>query len=147
MRSGERAGANALAFCYGVNMKEITNPGWRRLEDGTLVGKNGKKIGRHSKKDLANKTKEDIRTLYNRAFDEHSDVFFMALFEQVKKGNISADLIKYLLDQRIGKPMQTVGGDVQAPISVVVRRGSDMPQQVSDPVIIAAVSESTGSDD
>ncbi len=106
-----------------MEIKEI--PGWKQLEDGRFVSKNGKKIGRPSKKDLAGRTKEDIRSLFNKSFDEHSDVFFMALFEQVKKGNISADLIKYLLDQRIGKPMQTVGGDVQAPITVVVKRGAD----------------------
>lgn len=89
-------------------------------ENGVAVSQNGKKIGRPKKVELPKLSKVELRELYNRAFDENAPELFSILFEQAKSDK---DLLKFAIEQRIGKAAQVVSGDEQSPLTVVVRRG------------------------
>ena len=91
-------------------------------ENGVSVSQHGKKIGRPKKLETAKLSKSAMRELYNAAFDRNAPEIFSVLFELAQSDK---DLLKFVVEQRIGKPAQTVSGDEQAPLTVIVRRGMD----------------------
>lgn len=102
-----------LQIAIGVNGKKVTQ--------------NGKPMGRPAKAvkpalSGVSLTKAQMRELYNAAFDSNAEDVFRLLFEMAKTDK---DLLKYVVDQRLGKAAQQVSGDESAPITVIVRRGLD----------------------
>ncbi len=108
---------------------------WRFITKGVVkqwVGKNkeGKKInhkgqvlGRPKKTLPVKLTKSQTRELFSQIFDLNAPEMFRIAFELAKTDK---DMLKYLIDHRLGKPATTIAGDESAPLTLIVRRGTDV---------------------
>jgi hypothetical protein len=95
--------------------------------EGITVTHNGKKFGRPSKKKgktpTVTLTKTQTRELFSQIFDLNAPEIFRIAFELAQTDK---DMLKYLIDHRLGKPATTIAGDESAPLTLIVRRGTDI---------------------
>jgi hypothetical protein len=91
---------------------------------GVTVTHNGKKFGRPSKHSNVpvKLTKQQTRELFSQIFDLNAPEIFRIAFELAKTDK---DMLKYLIDHRLGKAATTLSGDESAPLTLIVRRGVD----------------------
>jgi hypothetical protein len=92
---------------------------------GITVTHNGKKFGRPLKRrnnQAVKLTKQQTRELFSQIFDLNAPDIFRIAFELAKTDK---DMLKFLIDHRLGKAATTLAGDELAPLTLIVRRGTD----------------------
>lgn len=117
--------AKLLAVQKEAHHKAGVAPVMTVLNDvGDRVSIYGKPIGRPKKPsglEARKLSKSQMRDIYNSAFDKYAVDIFTVLFTMAQSDK---DLLKFVVEQRIGKAAQVIAGDEQSPLTVVVRRGA-----------------------
>lgn len=90
---------------------------------GQKINHKGQILGRPKKALPVRLTKTQTRELFSQIFDLNAPEIFRIAFELAKTDK---DMLKYLIDHRLGKAATTIAGDETAPLTLIVKRGSDI---------------------